>query len=186
MRISCFEPIEDKYARVLILGSMPGQTSLAENQYYAHPHNAFWPILSEVLGFEKNAPYALKIQALKNAHIALWDVLQFCIREGSSLDVRIRTSSEKANDFQSFFDAHPEIQHVFFNGSKAQSCFKKHVLRKLNSSSSPSYVRLPSTSPAHASQSYAQKLEIWRTQLGCTLKLRLPCETETTTAIPTP
>jgi len=164
MRISCFKPVEDKHARLLILGSMPGQASLAAHQYYAHPHNAFWPILSEILGVEKNAPYALKIQALKNAHIALWDVLQFCSREGS-LDAHIRTSSEKANDFQRFFNAHPHIQQVFFNGSKAQNCFNRHVLRKWKGALLPC-IRLPSTSPAHAGQSYAQKLEAWRKALG--------------------
>ncbi|MCL2012426.1 MAG: DNA-deoxyinosine glycosylase [Cystobacterineae bacterium] len=158
--ISCFEPIEDKHARLLILGSMPGKASLAANQYYAHPHNAFWPIVSELLGFEKNAPYAIKIQALKTSHIALWDVLHSCTRKGS-LDAHIEASSEKANNFQLFFESHPNIHHVFFNGNKAESCFKRHVLKKLKPSSL-SYVRLPSTSPAHASRSYAQKLDMWR------------------------
>ena len=164
MLLSCFEPIEDKRARVLILGSMPGKVSLATKQYYAHPHNAFWPIVSELLGFKKDAPYALRVLALKNARIALWDVLQSCAREGS-LDTRIQSSSEKANDFQQFFKTHPNIRHVFFNGSKAETCFKKHVLKTLQPFSL-SYVRLPSTSPAHASRSYAQKLEIWRRELG--------------------
>jgi hypoxanthine-DNA glycosylase len=169
MLISCFEPIEDKHACVLILGSMPGQASLAANQYYAHPHNAFWPIVSKLLGFPKEAPYALRIQALKTARIALWDVLGSCTRKGS-LDARIQTSSEKANDFQRFFQAHPDIRHVFFNGSKAESCFKRHVLKKLKPSSL-SYARLPSTSPAHASRTYAQKLEIWRRELEHALGL---------------
>jgi len=163
MLLSCFEPIEDKRARVLILGSMPGKVSLATKQYYAHPHNAFWPIVSELLGFKKDAPYALRVLALKNARIALWDVLQSCMREGS-LDTDIQASSEKANDFELFFQTHPDIRHVFFNGSKAENCFKRHVLKNLKSFSL-SYVRLPSTSPAHASRSYAQKLEIWRREL---------------------
>jgi len=163
MLISCFEPIEDKHARVLILGSMPGQASLDAHQYYAHPHNAFWPIISELLGFKKDAPYAFRAQALKASQIALWDVLQSCTREGS-LDTRIQSSSEKANDFEQFFQTHPNIRHVFFNGSKAETCFKRHVLKNLQPFSL-SYVRLPSTSPAHASRSYAQKLEIWRREL---------------------
>jgi len=164
MLISCFPPIEDKHARLLILGSMPGKASLCAGQYYAHPHNAFWPILSELLGLPKDAPYALRVQALKTAHIALWDVLQSCTREGS-LDVCIQPSSEKANDFHLFFQTHPNIRHVFFNGNKAENCFKKHVLKNLKPFSLPSslsYVRLPSTSPAHASRPYAQKLEMWR------------------------
>jgi len=171
MLISCFPPIEDPHARVLILGSMPGQASLVANQYYAHPHNAFWPILSELLGLPKGAPYALKIQALKTAHIALWDVLQSCTREGS-LDAHIQPSSEKPNNFQLFFKTHPNIRHVFFNGSKAENCFKRHVLKTLKPFSWPSslsYMRLPSTSPAHASRSYAQKLEVWRKALECVL-----------------
>jgi hypoxanthine-DNA glycosylase len=160
MLISCFEPIEDKHARLLILGSMPGQASLVANQYYAHPHNAFWPIISELLGLQKNAPYALKVQALKASRIALWDVLQSCTREGS-LDTHIETSSEKTNNFQSFFKTHPSIQHVFFNGSKAENTFKRHVLESLGPLPL-SFVRLPSTSPAHASRSYVQKFEMWR------------------------
>ncbi len=83
MRIHSFEPIEDRDAEVLILGSMPGRASLMAGQYYAHARNAFWPIMAELLQFEATAPYGVRVQALKAARIALWDVLHSCVREGS-------------------------------------------------------------------------------------------------------
>jgi double-stranded uracil-DNA glycosylase len=76
--IQSFPPIADAQATRLILGSMPGAASLAAGQYYAHPQNAFWRIMGELLGFAPNAPYADRVEALRRARIAVWDVLQFC------------------------------------------------------------------------------------------------------------
>ena len=159
-KIRSFQPIESKNARVLVLGSMPGQASLTAGQYYAHAQNAFWRIISELLRFDAAAPYEGKVQALNTARIAVWDVLQSCTREGS-LDARIERDSQVANDFRSFFRTHPGITRVFFNGAMAEACFKRHVLRSIDDDSI-SYVRLPSTSPAHASLSFEQKLKAWR------------------------
>jgi len=159
-QVRSFHPIEDKNAKVLILGSMPGRASLAAGQYYAHAQNAFWRIICELLRFDAVAPYEGKVQALKAARIAVWDVLQSCTREGS-LDARIERESQVANDFRSFFRTHRGITRVFFNGAKAEECFKRHVLRNIDADSI-SYVRLPSTSPAHASLSFEQKLKAWR------------------------
>lgn len=158
--IHSFAPIEDSNATILILGSMPGRASLAAEQYYAHAQNAFWRIMSGLLQFERAAPYAIKIQALKSAHIALWDVLQSCQRQGS-LDAMIERDTQIANNFQSFFQTHPHITHVFFNGAKAESLFRQHV-PEIMTNNTLHYLRLPSTSPAHAAMSFERKLDAWR------------------------
>jgi hypoxanthine-DNA glycosylase len=162
-RIHSFEPIENRKAEILILGSMPGRVSLAASQYYAHPQNVFWRIMSELLHFDAMAPYSERIRALKSARIALWDVLQSCVREGS-LDSMIERDTQIANDFRTFFRSHTRISHVFFNGAKAQACFKRHILESAETNS-VSYARLPSTSPAHASMSFAEKLSAWHATL---------------------
>jgi len=158
--IQSFEPIETKAAEILILGSMPGRASLAADQYYAHTKNAFWRITAELLGFDFSAPYAERIAALKSARIALWDVLQSCTREGS-LDAMIERDTEIANDFQTFFQTHTKITQVFFNGAKAEACFKRHVLPAIKTGPIR-YLRLPSTSPAHAAMPLAHKIRAWR------------------------
>jgi double-stranded uracil-DNA glycosylase len=159
-RVHSFEPIADRNAEVLILGSMPGLASLAAGQYYAHPQNAFWRIMSELLRIDPASPYPARIGALKSARIALWDVLQSCTREGS-LDAMIELDTQIANDFQMFFSKHRRISQVFFNGTKAEACFRKHVLGSWDAGPI-ACARLPSTSPANASWSYAQKLHAWR------------------------
>lgn len=163
--VQSFAPIADARARVLILGSMPGKASLAAGQYYAHPRNLFWPILGEVTGAGPASPYEVRALALKSRGIALWDVLESCAREGS-LDSAIDDATLSANDFASFYLGHLRIAHVFFNGGKAEACYRKHVLPMLaDAAASPSYRRLPSTSPANASMSRAHKQRVWRLAL---------------------
>ncbi len=91
-RVQSFPPIAAPGARLLILGSMPGAASLAAGQYYAHPRNAFWPILAALCHFPADAPYAARVAALQAAGVAVWDVLQSCVRPGS-LDTAIERSS---------------------------------------------------------------------------------------------
>lgn len=110
--IYSFSPIADSNARVLILGSMPGKESLCAGQYYAHPRNAFWPIMSSLIGAGPALPYQQRVQILHAAGIAVWDVLASCIRD-SSMDADIEAAATDANDFLSFIPAHPEITHVF-------------------------------------------------------------------------
>ena len=162
-RIRSFAPIAGRNARVLILGSMPGQKSLDAREYYAHKQNAFWRIVGDLLGIDPRAPYRKRIQALKRARIALWDVLHSCERSGS-MDAGIDRDSETANDFRGFFHGHRQISHVFFNGAKASGSFKRRVLPGLGVPRLR-YIRLPSTSPAHASVAYERKREAWRTIL---------------------
>lgn len=170
--IHSFAPIADPHAEVLILGSMPGQASLAAYQYYAHPQNAFWRIIGELLEFDPAVvSYAEKTNALKSARIALWDVLQSCRRVGS-LDSSIETGSQRINNFSAFFATHTQIRHVFFNGTKAEACFKRYVLKESWASSvlqGVQLTRLPSTSPANATLSFALKCEEWRWMLGSKL-----------------
>jgi len=159
----CFAPIEDTAAIVLILGSMPGKASLAAGEYYAHPRNLFWPIMGELVGAHTGLPYEGRLRMLKSSGIALWDVLESCIRN-SSLDSHIEEASIIPNDFESFFLRHPNIAYVFFNGAKAEQCFLRHVQPTLTSHSLQ-YQRLPSTSPANAGTPYGKKLDAWQAMM---------------------
>lgn len=169
VRVRSFAPIADTKARVLILGSMPGNASLAAGQYYAHAQNAFWRILGEITGAAHSSSYAVRARALKSSGIALWDVLESCARAGS-LDAAIDDATARANDFVSFYRAHPRIAQVFFNGAKAEACYRKLVLPALaGGPASPRCHRLPSTSPAHASMSRAYKQKVWTQALRLAL-----------------
>lgn len=156
--INSFAPIADKNARILILGSMPGVQSLNAGQYYAHKQNAFWRIMAEINGFSLSLPYEARTQKLVENHIAVWDVLHSCERIGS-LDSAI--AAAVVNDFHSFYEQHPLIQRVYFNGATAERYYRLYVLAQLDETKL-NYMRLPSTSPAHASLPYQDKLSIWR------------------------
>lgn len=161
-RLYSFSPSASVQARVLILGSMPGAASLAASQYYAHPRNQFWPMLSALLQCELIAqPYPQRLQTLNDHGIALWDVLQACRRPGS-LDADIEADSISPNNFEEFFLRHPQIQHVFFNGAAAERYFKQQVQGQ-QTLPPMQYQRLPSTSPAHAALDFAGKLAAWHT-----------------------
>ena len=155
-----FAPVENRAARVLVLGSMPGVASLLAGRYYAYPHNAFWPIMGELFGAGPEVAYGKRILILKRAGVALWDVMASCVREGS-LDTDIDEASIVPNDFHAFFAAHSRVKQVFFNGTKAENCFRRYVRPQLGDRRLH-FTRLPSTSPAHASLSLPQKLEAWR------------------------
>lgn len=154
-------PIANADACVLILGSMPGAASLQAGQYYAHGQNRFWPYMGILIGADPALPYADRVQQLRSAGISLWDVIAHCQREGS-LDSAIR--DEIANDFAGFFAQHPRVGTVLFNGTKAETSFVRWVLPTL---ARPDLIcrRLPSTSPANASQTDVSKLAAWRAAL---------------------
>lgn len=159
-RVRSFPPIAAPDARVLVLGSMPGEPSLKAWEYYANKQNHFWRILGELLGFEATAPYVARMHHVQSARVAVWDVLLSCEREGS-LDSAIKRTSREVNDFQSFFAVYTKITHIFFNGGAAESCFCSLVLPRLGDREL-NLARLPSTSPANASYSFARKLAEWR------------------------
>lgn len=158
--VHSFAPIIDSSARTLILGSMPGAASLAADQYYAHPRNAFWPIMDELFGAGRSVAYEERTGILLRNGIALWDVLKLCTRHGS-LDSAIVESSIETNDFDALIMAHPSIDRIFFNGAKAESSFLRYVV-PTQTVQHLDLVRLPSTSPAFASMSFDRKLESWR------------------------
>jgi TDG/mug DNA glycosylase family protein len=159
--VSSFPPIVGGSPRTLILGTMPGTASLHAQQYYAHPRNAFWGILADLLGFDAGLDYAARTRRLVDADIAVWDVLRSCKRPGS-LDSRIDPASVIANDFDTFFARHPTIARVCFNGAAAETLYRRHVLHTLALETRRQYVRLPSTSPANASVPVAEKVRLWR------------------------
>lgn len=152
-----FEPILGDRARVLILGSLPGVKSIDEQQYYAHPRNAFWPIMRDL--FSVDGDYATRCAGLRETGIALWDVLQASVRPGS-LDADIDVNTAFANDFNALLLRYDAIESVFFNGKKAQELFRRLVLPTL--CNRPYMCCLPSTSPAYAAMPYAEKREAWR------------------------
>jgi hypoxanthine-DNA glycosylase len=153
-----FPPVSRADARILILGSLPGERSIAEQQYYAHPKNAFWPIMKELFGVQ--GQYQDRLEQLLEHKIALWDVLLSSVRPGS-LDGSIKLDSSRANDFETFFCAHANIRLIAFNGKKAEQLFARFV----TSSSIGHSIRrtgLPSTSPAYAAMPFSGKLALWR------------------------
>lgn len=156
-----FPPIESYDANILVLGSLPGQKSIAEQQYYAHPQNAFWRIMYEMFGVE--GEYADRCRQLRQRKIALWDVLAASVRPGS-LDARIQMSSARPNDFDVFLREHTQLRLIAFNGKKAEQLFRRFV--NLPSKSTIQTVGLPSTSPAFASLAFSGKLQAWRAALS--------------------
>jgi len=158
--ITGFPPISRPDARLLILGSMPGRESLAQQRYYAHPRNGFWPIVTKLFNLTAT-DYEQRVQQLVQTRVAVWDVLKACFRKGS-LDSDIDGKTLVSNDFQRFYRNHPQIRRVFFNGAKAESIYRKHVLPGLDSAAADlELVRLPSTSPAHAALSLDEKAAAW-------------------------
>jgi TDG/mug DNA glycosylase family protein len=161
-RVHSFPPLSNERAVCLILGSMPGRASLQAGQYYAHPRNAFWPIIEQVFGIPGDLPYAQRCTQLLRRRVAVWDVLKTCTRT-SSLDSDIVESTIVTNDFRTFFAKHPAIRYVYFNGAMAERTFARYVLPGLPGEfEALPRLRLPSTSPANASYSFGQKLVHWR------------------------
>jgi hypoxanthine-DNA glycosylase len=160
--ISGFLPIESSDARILILGSMPSKASLDSDQYYAHPRNSFWYIIESLFAKESGLPYQHRKELLIKNRIALWDVMQSCQRPGS-LDSSIEQNSIVINRFDKFYEHHPMIKMIFFNGSKAEMEYKKRVLPELEEDYADlASHRLPSTSPAMATLRQQQKLTQWK------------------------
>jgi hypoxanthine-DNA glycosylase len=149
-------PIIGTRPDTLILGNMPSVMSLAAQQYYGNPRNAFWRITGEIYGFDAGAPYDVRTASLHAHGVAVWDVLRACRRVGS-LDSAVEPDSMVANNFEQLFGEYRHISRVFFNGSAAETNFSRlvridHPLR---------FQRLPSTSPANTVR-YAHKLDAWR------------------------
>ncbi|MEJ2307711.1 MAG: DNA-deoxyinosine glycosylase [Gammaproteobacteria bacterium] len=162
--LTSFPPVVGDRPHTLILGSMPGERSLREQRYYAFPQNSFWPIMAQICGFAPESGYAGRLNALKAAGFALWDVLQHCERHGS-LDSAITADTEIPNKIIELLDKHKTIDRICFNGARAETSFRRHLLRDLPGRRAFTLIRLPSTSPAYASMRFEEKLEVWRESL---------------------
>lgn len=149
-----FPPVIDHRTEILILGSFPGKASLTAQQYYAHPRNQFWRLISTLINEDLVIlPYDDKLKRLQAHSIGLWDVIAACAREGS-LDSAIRLAQH--NDFAQLKQECPNLRRVCFNGKTsgkqealfAQAGFETFIL--------------PSSSPAYAMMTFEQKLTVWR------------------------
>ncbi|MES2755621.1 MAG: DNA-deoxyinosine glycosylase [Pseudomonadota bacterium] len=143
-RKASFPPVADPRARLLILGSLPGDRSLADRRYYAHPQNQFWRLLGPVVGRDLFAlSYEDRLVALQNAGVALWDVVAHAHRPGSS-DAAI--ADPQANDLAALIATLPKLRAIAFNGATAH----RHGLWALGSHAARfEIVALPSSSPLH-------------------------------------
>jgi len=151
-----FAPVTDANTRLLILGSLPGEASLAHSQYYAHPQNKFWKLVGDVIGVElTELDYETRLPVLLEHHIGLWDVIADARRIGS-LDSHIRDHTQ--NDLLTLIDALPELDSIAFNGGTAAKVGMKTLGWRAEDYR---ILLLPSSSPAHASLSYTQKLAEW-------------------------
>jgi TDG/mug DNA glycosylase family protein len=149
-----FPPVLNHDTRVLILGSFPGEASLAAQQYYAHPRNQFWRLLSSLLGEDLVAlPYEERLKRLQAHRIGLWDVIDLCEREGS-LDTAIRRA--QANDFTVLKHQCPDLKRVCFNGKTSGKFEPQFAAAGFET------LVLPSSSPANAQFSQEQKLAVWK------------------------
>lgn len=187
--VESFKPLVGEHVHTLILGTMPGTASLAKQQYYAHQRNAFWPIMMAIVDqtpVDKTTLPSIKgyqylCQKLTKAGFAVWDVLQYCERQGS-LDSNIVRQSEVANDIHTISKQHPELQTIAFNGQTAEKLFNRHISKVSTSKSNPSKTgyqlphlplhtvldtvqvsctTLPSSSPAMASLTLEEKFTRW-------------------------
>lgn len=156
-----FPPIVDARSRVLVLGSMPGRASLDAAQYYAHPRNLFWPFMDALLAVDADGSYEARTSALLASHVALWDVLASCDREGS-LDSDIDPATALPNALPELLVEHPSIHTLCFNGAAAAKLFDRLVAARLPEDRAITLHRLPSTSPANASIPREKKLAAWR------------------------
>ena len=149
-----FPPIADARARVLVLGTLPGEESLRRREYYAHPRNLFWPIVFALFDTTPALDYGERLAFVAARRIALWDVCELAEREASA-DSAIRR--ERPNAIDRLLDTHPLIRAVAFNGSGAERLYDRHFTRRTE----VAYLALPSTSPAHARMDFAAKLTRW-------------------------
>ena len=151
-----FAPVVNEHTRVLVLGSLPGEASLAQSQYYAHPQNRFWHLIGDVIGVAlPGMPYEARLQTLLDHRVGLWDVIAKAKREGS-LDSRIRDHA--TNDLAALVAALPNLVAVAFNGGTAA---KIGMQLLAESRLSLDLIKLPSSSPAYAAVPYEEKLKAW-------------------------
>ena len=151
-----FDPVFAPDAKMMIVGSMPSVKSLADAQYYAHPRNAFWPILFDIFGQMPHNDYIRKMDLIRGNRLALWDAAACCYREGS-LGSNMRDIVY--NDFSALYAQCPGIRTVLCNGGTAHTLFMKSGF-----AGDRRVIRMPSTSPAYT-MPYEKKLSVWKETL---------------------
>lgn len=141
-------------ARVLILGSLPGEASLAARRYYAHPQNRFWHLVGKAIGIDLAAlDYEQRLETLKARRIALWDTVASAHRIGSG-DAAIREAEHAP--LAKLVATLPELRAVAFNGRKSAAIGRPQLAR-----SGLALIDLPSSSPAYAAMPLAEKERLW-------------------------
>jgi len=151
----CFPPVVDANTRILILGSLPGEVSLAQSQYYAHKQNRFWHLMSDVLEVDLvKRPYEDRLATLRQHRVGLWDVVAEARRDGS-LDSNIK--DHQGNDLIGLIATLPELKAIAFNGGTAAKIGIKALGEHADRHT---IVNLPSSSPAYT-LGYAEKLVRW-------------------------
>jgi len=153
-----FNFIAGREPKVMILGTMPSVQSMADDFYYAHPRNAFWPIMNTIFN-QAIETQKDKIRLIEQSHCLLWDVLSSCERQGS-LDSAIK--KPVTNDFERLFKQYPSLQTILFNGQAAEKLFKRYVVKSQRLPDHLSCYTLPSTSPANARLTLEDKRLKWQ------------------------
>ncbi len=148
-----FLPLTGDVPYVLILGSFPSVQSLRYSEYYGNPQNHFWKIMDALFAIDHRLPYRDRVASLTGHHIALWDVVLTCSRNGSA-DEKIR--EPVFNDIQGFLTAHPTVRLIVLNGTTAGRYF-----HRMNLAPARENVVLPSTSPANTRYTLAEKIKAW-------------------------
>jgi TDG/mug DNA glycosylase family protein len=152
---SSFPPVVDSRTRLLLLGSLPGEESLARRQYYANPRNHFWRLVGAVIGTDLvRLPYEARLGVLLAAGVGLWDTVGTARRRGS-LDGAIRL--DRANDLAALAQGLPELKAVGFNGGKSAALGRPRLAARPDLALVP----LPSSSPAYTIP-FERKLTAWR------------------------
>lgn len=154
-RKSAFAPFTFPDTRILILGTLPGEASLAAARYYAHPQNQFWRLVGAVVRCEELASleYDARVAALREAGIGLWDTIASAVRTGS-LDAAIREAEHAP--LAELIATLPALRAVGFNGGTSA-----RIGRRLLADSPLALIDLPSSSPAYAAMPFAAKRERW-------------------------
>jgi len=149
-----FAPVVSSTTHTLILGSLPGDRSLAVMEYYGHPRNRFWSLIAALSGEVLPDAYTDKLAMLLRHGYGLWDIVQEAERKGS-LDTAIK--NERPNDIHLLLESYPTIERIAFNGKKAETLYYKHysVLPSIT------YLSLPSTSPANAVYNFDRLIREW-------------------------
>ena len=155
IRKQAFAPVVDAGTQVLILGSLPGEASLAAGRYYAHPRNLFWHLAGAVIGRDDlpSLNYDSRLAALLKARIGLWDTIRSAVRPGS-LDSAIREAEHAP--LADLVATLPRLRAVGFNGQASA-----RIGRAQLADSGLALVDLPSSSPAHAAMPLAEKRNRW-------------------------